>query len=64
MDELLLNKVKDNLKNINHESLNQDVIQNYLTDINNSIKELNDLLEDIQNNDILNLQKKKQRNIY
>ena len=59
MDELLLNKLKDNLRNTNNENLNQVVIQNYLTDINHSIKELNDLLEDVQNNDILNLQKKK-----
>jgi hypothetical protein len=58
MDELLLNKLKDNLRNTNNENLNQVVIQNYLTDINHSIKELNDLLEDVQNNDILNLQKK------
>ena len=43
--------------------LNEEVIQNYLTDINNSIEELNNLLEDVQNDDMSNLQKKHRDNL-
>jgi hypothetical protein len=60
MNEDILNKLKLNLRNTN---LNEEVIQNYLTDINNSIEELNNLLEAIQNNDISNLQKKHRDNL-
>lgn len=58
MDNLLLNKLENNLKNTNDDILNNIVIQQYIQNINNSIKELNELLEDIKNNNIINLQNK------
>jgi hypothetical protein len=58
MDNLLLNKLENNLKNTNDDILNNIVIQEYIQNINNSIKELNELLEDIKNNNIINLQNK------
>ena len=58
LNKLLLNKLEDNLKKTNNCILNEVVIQEYIQDINNSIKELNELLEDVQNNNIVNLNNK------
>jgi len=58
MDELLLLKLKNNLKKTDNVILNEVVIQNYLTNIHSSIEELNELLEDVQNNNMLNLENK------
>jgi|TARA_R110002074_G_scaffold5719_7_gene27664 hypothetical protein len=58
MDELLLLKLKNNLKKTNNTILNEVIIQNYLTNINSYMKELNELLEDIQTNNISNIEKK------
>ena len=58
MDELLLLKLKNNLKKKNNTILNEVIIQNYLTNINSYMKELNELLEDIQTNNISNIEKK------
>tara|TARA_Y100000590_G_C15343400_1_gene872329 strand:+ start:145 stop:411 length:267 start_codon:yes stop_codon:yes gene_type:complete len=58
MDELLLLKLKNNLKKTDNTILNEVIIQNYLTNINSSIEELNELLEDIQTNNISNIENK------
>ena len=63
MNEDLLNKLKINLKNAPDSILNNEIIQNYFTEINNSIEELNTLLEDIKNNNMLSLEKKQRDNL-
>ena len=52
-----------NLKDTPEFILNNEVIQNYFTEINDSMKELNYLLEDIKNNNMLGLEKKQRENL-
>jgi septum formation inhibitor MinC len=63
MNEELLSKLRMNLKETPEFILNNEVIQNYFTEINDSIQELNNLLEDIKNNNMLGLQKKQRENL-
>tara|TARA_A100001015_G_C14662199_1_gene583470 strand:- start:332 stop:598 length:267 start_codon:yes stop_codon:yes gene_type:complete len=63
MNEELLSKLRMNLKHTPEIILNNQVIQNYFTEINNSIKELNNLLEDVKNNNMLSLEKKQRENL-
>ena len=64
MDNLLLNKLENNLKNTHNDTLDNIVIKEYIQNINNSMKELNELLEDVKDNNIINLQNKyKERQI-
>jgi septum formation inhibitor MinC len=63
MNEELLSKLRMNLKETPEFILNNEVIQNYFTEINDSIQELNNLLEDIKNNNMLGLEKKQRENL-
>ena len=63
MNEELLSKLRINLKDTPEFILNNEVIQNYFTEINDSIQELNNLLEDIKNNNMLGLEKKQRDNL-
>ena len=63
MNEELLSKLRMNLKETPEFILNNEVIQNYFTEINDSMKELNNLLEDIKNNNMLGLEKKQRENL-
>ena len=63
MNEELLSKLRINLKDTPEYILNNEVIQNYVTEINDSIQELNNLLEDIKNNNMLGLEKKQRDNL-
>ena len=58
MNTLLLNKLEDNLKNTDDSILNQVIIQDYIKNINDSMNDLNELLEDVNTNNISNLQDK------
>lgn len=63
MNEEILSKLRINLKDTSEFILNNEVIQNYFTEINDSMKELNNLLEDIKNNNMLGLEKKQRENL-
>jgi hypothetical protein len=58
MNTLLINKLEDNLKNTDNSILNQVIIQDYIKNINDSMNDLNELLEDVNANNISNLQDK------